>query len=271
MIQDFRRLSLNEADIVPSIPGKIRKADGSYTDVLAELGVTKTAVTPPDSANASVVRVDGAEYNVSAVLAHIKSKTDIADALNVMTTRGDIIYQAAAAPARLAKGSAGQVLKMGAEEPAWGEDNNTTYVAASTSAEGLAPQATAPASGLRNIIGIDNGETGYANKALFDATAPSTQALGDAAAVGSAMAAARRDHKHAFPSKTTIMTELQTIDGAASGLDADLLDGNHASVFTIADLEDVTAFNLYYATSQAVIRDLDARLAIAEAELATIP
>lgn len=119
MIQDFRRLSLNEADIVPSIPGKIRKADGSYTDVLAELGVTKTAVTPPDSANASVVRVDGAEYNVSAVLAHIKSKTDIADALNVMTTRGDIIYRNATVPARLAKGTSGQVLTQGANDPAW--------------------------------------------------------------------------------------------------------------------------------------------------------
>lgn len=32
-----------------------------------------------------------------------------------------------------------------------------------------------------------------------------------------------------------------------------------------------TAFNLYYATSQAQIRDLDARLALAEAKLATIP
>lgn len=142
---------------------------------------------------------------------------------------------------------------------------------ASTSAEGLAPIATAPASGLRNIIGIDNGETGYANKALFDATAPAAQALGDAGAVGSAMAAARRDHKHPMPSKNTIMTELQTIDGAASGLDADLLDGKHASVFEIADVEDVAAFNLYYATNQAVIRDLDTRLAVAEAELALLP
>lgn len=31
------------------------------------------------------------------------------------------------------------------------------------------------------------------------------------------------------------------------------------------------AYNLYYATSQAQIRDLDARLALAEAKLATIP
>lgn len=35
--------------------------------------------------------------------------------------------------------------------------------------------------------------------ALFDATAPTTQAFGDAAAVGTAGTAARRDHKHAWP------------------------------------------------------------------------
>jgi hypothetical protein len=35
--------------------------------------------------------------------------------------------------------------------------------------------------------------------AAFDATAPSTQAFGDAAAVGSIAFAARRDHKHAMP------------------------------------------------------------------------
>jgi hypothetical protein len=37
--------------------------------------------------------------------------------------------------------------------------------------------------------------------ALFDATAPSTQAFGDSAAAGSAAVAARRDHKHAMPSE----------------------------------------------------------------------
>lgn len=38
----------------------------------------------------------------------------------------------------------------------------------------------------------------------FDATSPSTQAFGDAAAVGVATVAARRDHKHAMPSLTVI-------------------------------------------------------------------
>ncbi len=39
--------------------------------------------------------------------------------------------------------------------------------------------------------------------AAFDTTAPSTQAMGDAAAVGTAAFAARRDHKHAMPSSVT--------------------------------------------------------------------
>ncbi len=57
----------------------------------------------------------------------------------------------------------------------------------------------------------------------FDATAPTTQAFGDAAAVGTAAVAARRDHKHAMPATPTSVsgnagtaTALQTgrtIDG----------------------------------------------------------
>jgi len=64
---------------------------------------------------------------------------------------------------------------------------------ASTTAHGYAPKATAPASGLVNVLGIANGETVYSNKALFDTTAPA--ALGTASA-GSATVAARRDHVH---------------------------------------------------------------------------
>jgi hypothetical protein len=77
-------------------------------------------------------------------------------------------------------------------------DNNTD-LNANTTNHGLLLQATAPAAGLLNVVGIANGETAYTNKALFDATVPSTQAFGDAAAVGSAVASARRDHKHAIP------------------------------------------------------------------------
>lgn len=74
-------------------------------------------------------------------------------------------------------------------------DDNTD-LNATTTAHGLLLKATAPASGLRNVVAIDNGETAYDNKALFDATTPA--ALGTAA-TGSAMTAARRDHVHTLP------------------------------------------------------------------------
>lgn len=75
-------------------------------------------------------------------------------------------------------------------------DNTTAN--ATTSAHGLLLKATAPASGLYNYVGITNGETAYTNKALFDATVPSTEAVPNVAATGSATVAARRDHSHAI-------------------------------------------------------------------------
>ena len=82
----------------------------------------------------------------------------------------------------------------------------TNYPAASTTIAGLAPAATAPAATFINVVGIGNGETAYTNKALFDATSPSTQAFADAAAAGTAVVTARRDHKHAMPAAPTTIT-----------------------------------------------------------------
>jgi len=67
---------------------------------------------------------------------------------------------------------------------------------ATTSAHGLVVKATAPASGLLNVVGIANAETVYANKALYDATNPA--ALGTAGP-GTQLVAARRDHIHTLP------------------------------------------------------------------------
>jgi hypothetical protein len=47
-----------------------------------------------------------------------------------------------------------------------------------------------------NVVGIANGETAYANKALFDATNPA--ALGTAAP-GTSLIASHRDHVHTLP------------------------------------------------------------------------
>ena len=86
---------------------------------------------------------------------------------------------------------------------------------ASTSAHGLVVKATAPASGLRNVVAIDNAETAYTNKALFDATNPA--ALGTAG-TGSAMVAARRDHIHTLPAidATAAATDITTRNATTS-------------------------------------------------------
>ncbi len=76
----------------------------------------------------------------------------------------------------------------------------------------------------------------------FDATAPSTQAFGDSAVVGTAAVAARRDHKHAMPATPTSVsgnagtaTALQNsrnIDGQAFNGTADITviaPGTHAA------------------------------------------
>jgi hypothetical protein len=70
---------------------------------------------------------------------------------------------------------------------------DVTTLNASTSKHGLAIKATAPASGVRNVVAIDNGETAYKNTALVDSTNPA--ALGTAAP-GTSLIAARRDHVH---------------------------------------------------------------------------
>ena len=63
--------------------------------------------------------------------------------------------------------------------------------------------------------------------AAFDATSPTTQALGDSAVVGTAAFAARRDHKHAFPSATTIL-------GAVSGVTSPTAGNFSSNVNTVA-------------------------------------
>lgn len=99
--------------------------------------------------------------------------------------------------------------------------SDVTTSNAGTTKHGWLLKATAPGAGLRNLVAIDNGETVYKNAALFDATSPSTQASGDSAAVGTAMTAARRDHKHAMPTipnaSSLSVDDLITITGVAEG------------------------------------------------------
>lgn len=132
-------------------------------------------------------------------------------------------------------GTTGQFLKKKSStdyDTEWG-----AVPAESTSNAGLSPQATAPSAGLRNILGIDNGETAHSDKALFDATDPSTQAFGDAAAVGTAMAAARRDHKHAIPSLVDNLTSTSTTSGLTANQGKALQDNKQAKA-TITENTD---------------------------------
>ena len=89
-------------------------------------------------------------------------------------------------------------------------DDNTD-LNATTSAHGLLLKATAPASGIRNVVAIDNGETVYKNTALVDSTNPA--ALGTVSP-GTSLLAARRDHVHPMP----------TLDGVAAPTDVTTLN-----------------------------------------------
>jgi len=137
------------------------------------------------------------------------------------------------------------------------------YPAASTSVAGLAPIATAPASGLYNYVGITNGETAYTNKALFDATVPSTQAFGDAAALGTSAFATRQDHKHAMmAAPTSVSGNAGTVTTAAETADTS------CSIAFVTDVSGSlplkTNTNLTFNASTGVLTSASAVLTIAD-------
>jgi len=75
-----------------------------------------------------------------------------------------------------------------------GTPDDNTDLNANTTNHGLLLKAVAPAANVLNVVGIANGETSFANKALFDATAP--EPLGVSAAAGTSLIASHRDHVH---------------------------------------------------------------------------
>jgi hypothetical protein len=101
----------------------------------------------------------------------------------------------------------------------------------STTAAGFAPQATAPAAALMNVPGIVNAETVLSMKPIFDGTNPTTIGVSDAAAPGTSLLAAHRDHQHASPATfpATAHNLLSTTHGdtlAASVADGSIIIGN---------------------------------------------
>ena len=85
-----------------------------------------------------------------------------------------------------------------------------------------------------------------------------------------------KDHVVQFPNR---FTETPNGDGTTEHVatpGSTLQLGTNQDALHFNNLEEgvvclATAFDLYYATTQAMIRDLDTRLAVAEAELAAIP
>lgn len=125
------------------------------------------------------------------------------------------------------------IVSSGGTTPAISISAATTSAAGSMSAadktklDGVATGATANTGGTPAIVLGTANTPGVSTNFLrrddtilaFDAVAPSTQAFGDTAVVGTAAVAARRDHKHAMPASTKDTT-------AATGI----LKGNGTTV-----------------------------------------
>lgn len=193
-------------------------AGGGYTDEMAqdavggmfagntETGITVTYDDGTGKVNFAVAtQFDGSQNTTGSAgsIGGMVTASGITGALNLTktgTTARTVTFPDAAGTVALTSDI------VAAPTDATITTTDVTTNNASTSKHGWLLKATAPASGLRNVVAIDNGETAYTNKALFDATSPSTQAFADSASVGTAMTAARRDHKHAMPAAPTTIT-----------------------------------------------------------------
>jgi hypothetical protein len=157
----------------------------------------------------------------------------------LLKATGGLKYVTAEGLQLLADPDANNILELGAA-------GVLVNALASTSKRGLAPQATAPGAGLRNILAIDNGETAYKLAALFDATNPAN--LGTAAP-GTAMPAARRDHVHEKPYPSVVTA------GLASGFALSGSDWN-----TVLTLTAPAPSALVIANLGADLSPIDGRL-----------
>lgn len=102
-----------------------------------------------------------------------------------------------------------------------------THSNATTSAAGF--MSAADKSKLNGVA------TGATNTPLSSST-PSAEAVGSTGAAGSSTSAARADHRHAMPTATDLLNAIKTVDGAGSGLDADLLRGLSPDLFLRAPI-----------------------------------
>ena len=102
---------------------------------------------------------------------------------------------------------------------------------------------TVPAAGLINHLAVANAETKPTWKALFDATVPGTIAPSDAAAAGTAVVAARRDHAHATPA--TYPATAHAVSGHSVAVANPPLGGYWLTDQVIQTVANVAAVNAY--------------------------
>jgi hypothetical protein len=98
-------------------------------------------------------------------------------------------------------GSATDVINLDYESKSYYSDGSNWFILPSTTDTDTQNTYEAPAMtlGTSNVEGTGNSIRSGATVLAFDATDSSTQVHSDAAAVGSATVAARRDHEHAMP------------------------------------------------------------------------
>lgn len=119
-----------------------------------------------------------------------------------------------------ATGSAGVAARR---DHTHGMPANPVSFAAPTIALGTAAAAGAAGTVIRSDATI----------VAFDATAPSTQAFGDAAVVGVATVAARRDHKHAMPAAPAggmTLIQQQILGASASSVTFSAISGTYKAL-----------------------------------------
>lgn len=120
--------------------------------------------TIKDGGNTIADLLDRANHTGTQAISTITDLQDELDAkiaASLLTTRGDIIYRNASAPARLAKGTQYQVLRQGANDPEWGAVplNQAAAVSGTLPASNL-PDATSSAKGISELATDGEAETG---------------------------------------------------------------------------------------------------------------
>ena len=160
---------------------------GGHT--IQDEGVPLAAETNLNFAGAGVVATD--DPGNSATLVTIAGGAAVADIGSTAETVGGAVDNGVAATASRSDHKHA-ITNPKIDDLATADDN--TDLNSNTTNHGLMIKAVAPAAGLSTVAAIENGETIWKAKALFDTTNPEDVGVADP---GTSLIAARRDHVHA--------------------------------------------------------------------------